>query len=153
MLSLPNPVRSLVLAALTVLVSANGAVSAGEQFTVEVFTTTDLPIDTDSKVDQIAGTVEIYEIDGIQRFEAELSRGLPNNVDAAKHRAAERIGQLDEKQMQRIKRLAQGLSKAMQYGIDRFPAIVFDGDVVVYGLTNLSVALYHFRRWRARAQP
>ena len=29
----------------------------------------------------------------------------------------------------------------MQYGIDRYPAVVFDGEAVVYGVTDLTVAL------------
>ena len=37
----------------------------------------------------------------------------------------------------------------MQYGVDRYPAIVFNGEAVVYGLTDLSNALDHYRTWQA----
>ncbi|MCP4040978.1 MAG: DUF1525 domain-containing protein, partial [Gammaproteobacteria bacterium] len=44
-------------------------------------------------------------------------------------------------------------AKAMQYGVDRIPAIVFDGKVVVYGMTNLKAALDHYRTWRVGTRP
>ncbi len=64
-----------------------------------------------------------------------------------------RTQQLDEQTMAAVKNAAVGLSKAMQYGVDRYPAIVFDGEVVVYGLTDLSSALEYYRTWRAGARP
>ena len=55
--------------------------------------------------------------------------------------------------MAAVQNAAVGLAKAMQYGIDRYPAIVFDGKAVVYGLTDLNSALDHYRTWRAGVQP
>ena len=46
------------------------------------------------------------------------------------------------------KNAAIGLAKAVQYGIDRYPAIVFDGRVVVYGVTDLVEALDRYKAWR-----
>ena len=43
---------------------------------------------------------------------------------------------------------AHGLAKAMQYGVDRYPAIVFDGQAVVYGVTDVQTAIAHYRAWR-----
>ena len=48
-------------------------------------------------------------------------------------------------------RAASGLLKAAEYGIDRYPAVVFDGDAVVYGVTDLDEALRHYREWQGRA--
>ncbi len=144
MLSLPKPIRLIASVGLALLVTANGAVLAGEHATVEVFTARDLPIIVDVKADR----VDVYEIDGIERFEAELSRGLPANDDVARHSALERIGQLKEVQLQRVQRAARGLSKAMQYGIDRYPAIVLDGQAVVYGVTDIDEALHRYRQWQ-----
>ena len=126
------------------LVTANGAVSAGEYPTVEVFAATDLPVDTDFKADR----VEVYAIDGIERLEAELSRGLSANADAAKRSVQDRLGQLDEVQLPRVQRAAQGLARAVQYGIDRYPAIVLDGQAVVYGVTDVNAALHRYRQWQ-----
>ena len=144
MLSPSSPLHSLVLIVLAVLVTANGVVKAEERLTVEVFTASDRPIVTDLKAER----VEVYEMDGIERFEAELSRGLPAHADAAKGWALARIGQLSEGQMQRAQRAAQGLARAMQYGIDRYPAIVLDGQAVVYGVTNVQEVIHLYRRWQ-----
>ena len=35
----------------------------------------------------------------------------------------------------------------LQYGIDRYPAVVFDGRVVVYGVTDLVEALDRYEAW------
>ena len=37
-----------------------------------------------------------------------------------------------------MQRAAMGLAKAMQYGIDQYPAIVFDGDLAIYGVTDIN---------------
>jgi integrating conjugative element protein (TIGR03757 family) len=52
-----------------------------------------------------------------------------------------------------MQRAAMGLAKAVQYGVDRYPAIVFDGQVVVYGITDLEAALQHYRAWLTGDQP
>ena len=140
---LSRHLRSLALATLAVLVSAHGTVKAAEPPSVEVFTASDMPIDTGLE----AGRVDVYAIDGIERFEAELSRELPDGPDAARRIIQERIARLDKAQMQRVQRAALGLSKAMQYGVDRYPAIVFDGRAVVYGVSDVEVALHRYR-WR-----
>lgn len=142
-----NPV-SLVLVTLAVLLTANGAATAGEPPAVEVFTATDLLLNTGLSPNQGAVSVEVYAIDGVERFEAELSRGLPANTDAAKRMALERLGRLGVAQMQRVRHATLGLSKAMQYGLDRYPAIVLDGQAVVYGVTNVQEALHRYRQWQ-----
>jgi len=32
--------------------------------------------------------------------------------------------------------------------VDRYPAIVFDGQAVVYGVTDVETALAHYQKWR-----
>ncbi|MEA2093693.1 MAG: DUF1525 domain-containing protein [Pseudomonadota bacterium] len=44
-----------------------------------------------------------------------------------------------------------GLARALQYGIDRYPAIVFDGQLVVYGVTELGQALHQYYHWQGGA--
>ena len=41
-----------------------------------------------------------------------------------------------------LENAAIGLVKAMQYGLDRYPAIVFDGQFVVYGMTDRVAATH-----------
>jgi len=65
----------------------------------------------------------------------------------------QRIQQLDEQARASIQNAAVGLAKAMQYRVDRYPAIVFDGKVVVYDLTDLRTALDHYQTWQAVNRP
>ena len=147
MLNPSNPFRIPALAMAIVLVAVNGVVSANDQPLVEVFTASDVPINPDHQVDRL----QVYEIDVIRQFEKEISRGLSEDVNTAKHQAIERVTQLDEKQKQQVQRSAIGLTKAMQYGIDRYPAIVFDGEAVVYGVTDLADAMNRYRQWQETA--
>ena len=78
---------------------------------------------------------------------------ITTNPDQSKQIALQRIQQLDEREMPAIQDAAVGLAKAMQTGVDRTPAILFDGEAVVYGLTDLGVALDHYRTWRSGARP
>ncbi|MEW8523847.1 MAG: TIGR03757 family integrating conjugative element protein [Candidatus Thiodiazotropha endolucinida] len=137
--------------------TAHADPSYQEVLLVEVFTTTDWEVQRES----VAGTnkahkdidVQSYELDGIQRFEAQLSSNLPTDPGQSKHIALQRIQQLDEQVTSAIQNAAIGLAKAMQYGVDRYPAIVFDGAVVVYGLTDLSAAADHYQTWQTENRP
>ena len=122
-----------------------------------MFSTTDIQLDgtpsffNSKNLSEIE--LQIYQLDGIQRFEAKLSSNLPTDPNRSKQIAVQRIQQLDEQTMAAVQNAAVGLAKAMQYGIDRYPAIVFDGKAVVYGLTDLNSALDHYRTWREGTRP
>jgi integrating conjugative element protein (TIGR03757 family) len=47
-----------------------------------------------------------------------------------------------------LPRAALGLTKAVQYGIDRYPAIVFDGQAEVFGIADVEQAFHRYRQWR-----
>jgi len=123
---------------------------------VEVFTTTDRGVQWESlvgtKADRQNIDFHIFELDGIQQSEAQLSSNLPADPNQSKQIALQRIQQLDEQESAVIQNAAVGLAKAMQYGIDRYPAIAFNSQVVVYGVTDLKVALDLYRTWRAGAR-
>lgn len=147
---------------LVIVILAGNIVQAAELATVtpqviEIFTTTDLSVAGEAAISQQPDYREIefhvYELDGIQRIEAKLSNGLTADPEQSKHIVLQRIQQLDEVSRAQMQHAAMGLAKAVQYGIDRYPAIVFDGQVVVYGLTDLAVALQHYRAWRTGNQP
>ena len=124
---------------------------------IEVFTTTEVPVTGEVAINQQPSTKEIelqiFELDGIQRIEAKLSKGLSADPEHARRMALRRIQQLDEAARTRMQRAAMGLAKAVQYGIDRYPAIVFNGQGVIYGITDLDAALQHYRVWRTGVQP
>ena len=87
-------------------------------------------------------------VDGLERFESRLSEGLPADTKAARAEALRRVQQLDDTRMAPAKNAAIGLAKAVQYGVDRYPAIVFDGRAVIYGVTDLVEALDRYDAWQ-----
>ena len=122
---------------------------------IDIFTTTDQPINViEVFPEQRPGIeVRIHKLDGIRQLEAYLSRGLPAVPDKAKHLVLERLQKLDKGTRSQLEQAATSLAKAVQYGVEQYPAIVFDGELVVYGLTDLSVALTHYRHWQHGETP
>ncbi len=110
---------------------------------IEVFTTTRYPIACSIR------SVQMYILDEPAHIEAELSASLPQGKDAAAEFAQAQVQGAWRDEAQRLTRAYQGLLKAKQYGVLRLPAIVFDGQMVVYGITDLDQALAHYRRLKA----
>jgi len=140
----------------TVTGTAYSSPSYQEAMVVEIFTTSDLVgqwehVDSNKKAHQNI-ILQLYRVNGIQHIEAELSRDLSADPSEAKQSVLRRIHNLDEQSRSEMQTSAMALAKAMQYGIDRFPAIVFDGQTVVYGVKDLKVALAYFQEWQARAK-
>jgi len=119
---------------------------------VEVFTTIELPATSESAFKEQSDSKEmefhVYELDGIQSTEAKLSEGLTADAERSKRVVLQRFQQLREEDRAQMQSAAMGLAKAMQYGVDRYPAIVFDGQAVVYGVTDVQIAIAHYRAWR-----
>ena len=118
---------------------------------IEIFTTTDQPINAiDRFVEKhMHVAFQIHELDAIKGLEDTLSQGLTADPDKAKRLVLERLQQLNKGTRSQLEHSATALAKAVQYGVEKYPAMVFDGELVVYGLTDLSVALMHYRHWRA----
>ena len=118
---------------------------------IEIFTTIDQPI---SAIDTFVAThpeidVRIHKLDAIKQLEGKLSQGLSADPDKAKRLVLRKLQQLSKGTRSQLEHSARSLAKAVQYGIEKYPAIVFDGELVVYGLTDLSAALMHYRHWQA----
>jgi len=118
---------------LVLLLVANAAFAEPR---VEVFTDSGHPVaDTEAFAD-----VTVYRLDGLALAQDQLSEGLPSDPDEAERIAAQRLDEqpmLNEQMMQ----AGQGLTLAhLQYRLDRYPAVVFDGATVIYGVTDLAVA-------------
>jgi integrating conjugative element protein (TIGR03757 family) len=136
--------------------SVQAASSDQKVLSVEVFTTADRPVRWGPEVESKDARfidLQVYELNGIQLVETALSKNLPTDQNQAKQTALKRIQQLDEQATASIQNAAVGLAKAMQYGIDRYPAIVFGGEVVVYGLTDPNAALDYYHQWQAKNRP
>ncbi len=118
---------------------------------IEIFTTIDQPI---SAIDTFVAThpeidVRIHKLDAIKQLEGKLSQGLSADPDKAKRLVLRKLQQLSKATRSQLEHSARSLAKAVQYGVEKYPAIVFDGELVVYGLSDLSAALRHYRHWQA----
>ncbi len=145
---------SLVLAVSLSLGDVAWAASeSSEPVRVEVFTAQDLSIQPVRRGDAASAPmmIEVYALDGIERFEAILSEQLPTDPNAARRAALKRVSQVDAERIEEAQWAAVGLVRAAEYGIDRYPAIVFDDQAVVYGVTDIGEALRHYRVWQGRA--
>jgi integrating conjugative element protein (TIGR03757 family) len=121
---------------------------AADALVIEVFTTGEQPVVAAGHGRLRASTITTFSVDSLERFESGLSEGLPADPEAAKAEALRRIQRLDDARMAPAKNAAFGLAKAVQYGVDRHPAIVFDGRAVIYGVTDLVEALDRFKAWQ-----
>ena len=127
----------------------SAALQAGEPLTLEVFTAAEFPVSGQDDRRLRGAAITVYAVDGLEQFESTLSQNLPADADVAKVEALRRIGQLDDARMAPAKDAAIGLAKAMQYGVDRYPAIVVNGTAVVYGVTDLVDAAARYEAWRS----
>ncbi len=142
---------------LVFMMAAGPAVRALEPATalprlIEVFTASDLP-PTRRNATRAHVEMRVYELDGLARLEAWLSANLPGGPGTSRDIAWQRVQQVNETDRARMRHAAVGLARAAHYAIDRYPAMVFDGQVAVYGLTDVAAALGHYRAWRAANPP
>jgi len=139
--------RILVLLA---AIATSGSVSADNPVSIEILTSHSYPVmHLEHKPGAV--TVEIYELDGLERFEAHLSRDLPVDPARSKATVQQRIGALTETDLESVRRAALGLGLVVQYEIDRIPAAVVNEEAVVYGKTDAAEILERYEAWRATA--
>jgi len=150
----------LVLPVLGVLTLYTGSIAqatenaVGQPSLIEVFNTADShdtgKVALQQRADYREIVLQSYELNGIQLIEAELSYDLTADPEQSKRVVLQHIRVLGDQTRARMQRSAIGLVKAMQYGVDRVPAIVFDGQAVLYGVTDLQMALAYYQAWRTR---
>jgi len=120
---------------------------------IEVFTTAQYPIQERTAAHaphESRGHYTRYDIDRISLLQQALSHGLPADPAQAKQRVLQRFQSMDATLDQPLENAGKGLAQAMAYGIDRIPAVVFDGRAVIYGVTDIDEALAQYHRWRQR---
>jgi len=118
---------------------------------IEVFTTSQYPIQNNTHrraPEDSAVHDRRYHLDRIKLLQQALSQGLPSDPKAAKQQVLLRLQSMDSALSHQLEHAGNGLAQAMAYGIDRMPAVVFDGQAVVYGVTDIEDALLHYRQWR-----
>jgi integrating conjugative element protein (TIGR03757 family) len=121
----------------------SGVAIAGDDFSsIEVFTDSRTPVRNNHS------SATVYKVDRIDRLQQVLSEGLPSDPETAKQAALHRFQGMDAQISSELENAAKGLVQAMQYGIDRYPAIVFDGKTVVYGVTDVQDATRIYEQWQ-----
>ncbi len=116
----------------------------------------DVFITADQAIKQLDGfvakhpeiTLRIHTLDAIETLKAKLSKGLPGDPHEAKRLALSRLKQLSKEKRAELEHAATSIATALNYGVIKYPAIVFDSKFVAYGLTDPFSALAHFQRWR-----
>jgi len=91
---------------------------------------------------------QLFNLDAVDRIEQRLGKDLPADEDKALALMKRRIAAVGQNQLnQALREAYQGLILAMQYGLDRYPAVIFDQQVIVYGVTDLRQATKQYRLW------
>jgi integrating conjugative element protein (TIGR03757 family) len=90
----------------------------------------------------------VYRLDRIDELQKVLSHQLPGDAEKAKQLALRRFQRMDTQHIHELENAAKGLMQALQYGINRYPAIVFDGQAVVYGVTDIEAAARFYDHWK-----
>lgn len=111
---------------------------------IEVFT------DSTFQVVSVSDNTTVYVMDRINQLQQVLSEDLPSDPENAKQLVLARFQRMDAQLSSELENAAKGLVQAMQYGINRYPAIVFNGNAVVYGVTDVSAATQLYQRWQTR---
>lgn len=112
---------------------------------VEAFYDKDTRIVNVEMAERVAN-VKTYDLSAPEKFEDALSEGLSSDPAIAQKQAKQRIEQRGNQIQKQLQTAYEGALKAMQYNIDKLPAIVFNkGQHVVYGVNdvNKAVSLYN----------
>ena len=114
------------------------------QLVVEAFYDKNTRIINVDMAERVA-SVTTYDLSAPEKFEDALSEGLSSDPTIAQKQAKLRIEQRGNEIQQQLQTAYEGSLKAMQYNIDKLPAVVFNGGQhVIYGVNdvNKAIALY-----------
>lgn len=113
---------------------------------IEIISDATHPVENVAVVQKQLGSgasVRYFTIDAQARLDEALSNDLPVDPQQARAIALKRIQALDRPGLAKeLSESFEGLLLAQRYGIDRYPAVVFDeGKSVVYGIADLREAV------------
>ena len=125
---------------------------------IEVFSNRALPVTGLEQVARLTPRfalpgerLKIFDLDAVSALEHDISVGLPADPAEAKRVTAQRMSTLTPDRVLRFARAYQGVIQAKRYGLTMFPAVVFNGGhSVIYGETDLAVALGLYHAWKAQ---
>lgn len=97
--------------------------------------------------------IQVLNLDAVTDIEQRLGNGLPSSPEQARIVVDQRIAQIGRSQLDAELRAAYlPVGTMMAYGLDRYPAIIFDQQAVIYGVTDLAEAIDRYRQWREDQQ-
>jgi integrating conjugative element protein (TIGR03757 family) len=118
----------------------NSSVPISQSPQIEVFATSSMYISN-------AQLASVYRVDGRKQLVAHINQGgLPPNPQQAAAIVQQRVKAMGPEFNNRVQASLLAVEKTMVYGVQRVPAIVFDGQRVVYGVTDVLQALEIARR-------
>lgn len=118
-------------------VNASGGITS-----VEVFANSAMNVVTPASAAPYM--VKVYRVDGLAQIEASFSQGIPMDEKKAKAYFQQHQDEIKKRYSAQATNAANGITRAIQYKLDRIPAVVINQRSVVYGVTNVeqAVALY-----------
>lgn len=93
-------------------------------------------------------TMTVYVVDQLKGFMDRLSEGLPNTPQAAQRVAQARLQSLTDQDKLWIRNAATAKVRTAQYQLTKTPAIVINGQAVIYGVSDVVQACAIYQRWR-----
>ena len=131
--------------ALFVAASLLAAPAYANELVVEAFHDKSTRIVNAQMADRVA-SVSVYDLSAPEKLEDLLSEGLSDDPKVAQKQANERIAQGGQQLQKQLTDAYEGSLKAMQYDIQKLPAVVFNsGEQVIYGIEDLNraIAIYN----------
>lgn len=143
-----------VMPALSMLLAVVIGQSASAQVAVPPPLTARVEVFTNSSI-LLKSTegAKIYYLDGLMQLEDQLSQGLPADADQASIIVRQRAKALGRALQERAMNAGEGMTRAAYYGVNRVPAVVFNGQAVVYGVTDIAQARALYTQSVARRIP
>ncbi|MEQ4973914.1 TIGR03757 family integrating conjugative element protein [Enterobacter cloacae] len=97
--------------------------------------------------------VSIVELDAPERVQATIFGELSADPALAEHRAGAVIASPDFRQrQQQLADAYAGVTRAWSVGLEKYPAVVFDDQFVVYGTLDVKEATRQLTAWREKNQ-
>ena len=142
--------RAILIVTAFVATQAFAAPSVEPIRRVDVFVSDRTPIaaGAESVALDDAGTLELWNLDDLERFNQKMAVGLPRNMEAAARIVAQRATSLSEADANLLSKAANGQSRADALRIDRVPAVVINESHVYYGARTIEEALHAYRSGR-----
>lgn len=125
----------LIVVGLLLSLYISSYVLASER-SIEVFTTAGKP------VVNVPDGVPVIELDAPARLDAELSQGLPDDIDEARAEMQSRLQSPQwQRKLQQYGDLYTGVARAWMLRVEKVPAVVVDSRYVIYGETDVAAAV------------